>query len=442
MGWFDRLLGPQRESSARVEPSLGTSIRATLMTGPQSFETLDDPSLAPYLRGGAVSDAGPVINEYSAMHIAVANRCVTLISGILATTPADLMLRKDEKTRETAVDNAFRDVLTVRPNRWQTPGEFKRMLQAHKLLRGNGYAYKVRSRGVVRELIPLLPSRVKPVQNADLSITYQYYSTSGGYQEFSQDEIFHLRGLSWDGICGLSVITYAREAMGLASATEKAGSNLYRNGQFTSGYLKSPKKLSDPAYDRLKADINNSAGVLADGSGGIKILEEGLEFEASSLSAKDAEFIGTRGFQRTDVGMFFGVPPHLYGDVSGSTSWGTGIEQQNIGFLQYTMQDHFTAWIETCKRDCLSEKGIDPRLYVHFDLAGLLRADSAGRSAYFSKALGSGGGPAWMTQDEVRSKEDLPPMGGDAAKLPQHGVAVVRDTNADNPAAIAADPAK
>lgn len=437
MGWFDRLLGA-RSTEARQEPVFAP--RAMQMEGPVSFDGLEDATLGDYLRGGAPSATGATINEYSAMHIGVANRCVTLISGILATTPADLMLRVNEKARAPAVGNPFRDVLTVKPNHWQTPGEFKRMMQAHKLLRGNGYALKIRSRGAVIGLIPLLPSRMWITQNADLSLTYNYFSPSGGYNEFDQDEIFHLRGLSLDGITGLSVISYAKEAMGLSISTERAGANLYRNGQFTSGFLKSPAKLSDVAYNRLKEDINESRGTYVESAGGIKILEEGLSYEAQSLTAKDAEFLATRGFQRTDVGMFFGVPPHLYGDTDKSTSWGSGIEQQNIGFLQYTMQDHFTAWVETCKRDCLSEKGQDPRLYVHFDLNGFLRADSAGQAAYFSKALGSGGGPAWMTQDEVRAKCELEPMGGDAALLPKHGVATVRDTDISTPAGEQSDP--
>lgn len=428
MGWFDRLLGASGVIT-RSEPTFEP--RATQMGDPVSFDSLDDAQLGQYMRGVAVAATGSFITQDTVMKIAVANRCVTIISGIVATTPDDVMLRVDEESRMPAVGEPFRNVLTVKPNRWQTPGEFKRMLTAHKLLHGNGYAYKVRSRGAVRELIPLIPTRCFPFQNPDLSITYRYWSVSGGYSEFTQDEIFHLRGLSLDGVTGLSVISHARETMGLSMAAERAGSNLFRNGQFTSGYLKSPKSLSDIAYNRLRADINEGRGTNAENAGGIKLLEEGLEYTASSLSAKDAQFLEIRGFQRSDVGMFFGVPPHLYGDVSGSTSWGTGIEQQNIGFLQFTMQDHFTAWVEACKRDCLSEKGSDPRLYVHFDLNGFLRADSAGQAAYFSAALGSGGAPPWMTQNEVRSKSDLPrrPEAW-ADQLPQHGIAMVRDTNA------------
>jgi HK97 family phage portal protein len=119
----------------------------------------------------------------------------------------------------------------------------------------------------------------------------------------------------------------------------------------------------------------------------MQILEEGLEFQTTGLTAEDAQLVGLMGLSRTDIGMFYGVPPHLYGDTDKSTSWGTGIEQQNLGFLQYTIQPHLTDWTEVLKRDCLSEKGMDPRLYVHFDLKGFLRADAAGRSAYLARAL-------------------------------------------------------
>jgi HK97 family phage portal protein len=427
MGWLDRFFAAPAPME-RKEPAF-SGIRAGTMTGPASFDDLSDPALGAYLRGGQASDSGAIIDEHAAMRIGVAWRCVNLICGIVACLPTDLMIREDEERRSPAIGNPFRDVLTVKPNRWQTPGEFKRMMQAHKLLRGNGYAYKVKSRGAVRELIPLMPSRMWPVQNADQSITYQYWTPAGGYVEFSQDETFHLRGLSWDGVRGLSVISYARQAMGLSITTERAASNLFRNGQFTSGYLKTPNRLSDVAFDRLTADINEGRGSFAETAGGIKLLEEGLEYEASSMSAKDAEFLAMRSFQRSDVGMFFGVPPHLYGDTDKSTSWGTGIQQQNIGFLQYCIEDHLCCWRETCKRDCLSMPDIDPRLYVHFDLKGFLRADSQAQAEYFARALGAGGAPAWMTQNEVRSKDDLPPRPEKwASELPQHGVAIVRDT--------------
>lgn len=377
--------------------------------GGLNFAGLDDPRLVEYLRGGSVTHSGAVVNESTALKVATAWRCANIICGVLATLPADLMLRENENARSPAVNHPFRDVLTVRPNPVQTPGEFKKMLQLHKLQVGNGFALIVRSRGYVVALWPLDPMRMKVCENADKSLTYKYTARNGGQIEFDSTQILHLRGLSWDGITGLPVIRYMAESIGVAMQAQRAAATLFKNGQFTPGYFETANALTDKAYDRLKVSIDENSGVDADRAFKALVLEEGLKFAPGAVTAQQAELVDTMGVSRSDIGAFYGVPPHLYGDTDKSTSWGTGIEQQNLGFLQYTIQEHLQAWSEVLKRDCLSGKNDDPRLYVHFDLKGFLRADAAGRSAYLSRALGSGGGRPWMTQNEGRAAEDMPP---------------------------------
>jgi HK97 family phage portal protein len=399
--------------SARIEPRM-----STVGSGGETFTDLTDPRLAEYLRGagGGLSASGAVINDFSVLSIGTAWRCASVICGVTKTLPWDLNLRLGENSRAPAEKERFREVLTVKPNNRQTPGEFKTMLQLHKLQRGNGYAMKIRSMGRIIALWPLDPNRMQVIENADLSLTYRYTRKDGTQIDFAQGEIMHLRGLSWDGITGLSVIRYMTESAGLALQARMGAAKMLRNGQITPGYLKSPNKLSDTAYNRLKDDIDAKSGVDAEDAGKMQILEEGLEFQTTGLTAEDAQLIGLMGLSRTDIGMFYGVPPHLYGDTDKSTSWGTGIEQQNLGFLQYTIEPHLADWREVIKRDCLSEKGMDPRLYLHIDLKGFLRADAAGRSAYLARALGAGGGKPWMTQQEARATEDLQPR--DVTKEP------------------------
>lgn len=381
---------------------------------------LTDPATADYLRGGATSTAGAQINDASVLSIAIAWRCASIICGVIGSLPCDLNIRASETARTPAVAEPFRDVLTLKPNNRQTPAEFKTMLQLHKLQRGNGYAMKIISRGRLIALWPLDPSRMQVVENNDLSLTYRYTRRDGGQIEFQQSQLMHLRGMSWDGIVGLSVIRFMAESAGLVLQARRGAAKMLRNGQITPGYLKTGQALSDKAYDRLKTDIDTNAGVDAEDAGKMKILEEGLEFQTTGLTAEDAQLVSLMQLSGSDVGRFYGVPPHLYGDTDKSTSWGTGIEQQNIGFLQYTIQPHLTDWTEVIKRDCLGMPGMDPALYVHFDLKGFLRADAAGRSAYLARALGSGGTRPWMTQQEARAAEDLPPR--DLTKEPWAGV--------------------
>lgn len=398
----------------------------------RDFDDLKDPALAEYLGAGARTHSGVAVSDQTVLSVATAWRCANIICGVIGSLPRDVMVREDENTRVPAVDSPFRKVLTERPNNRQTPSQFLKMMQLHKLQRGDAFAMKIVSLGKIVALWPLDPNRMQVIENADLSLTYRYTRKNGGTVDFTAAEILHNMGPTWDGIRGLPVIRFMAEAIGLNVQVRKAAAKLYKNGQFTSGFLQTEKGLSDQAYNRMEEWRDRKAGVDADDAGKIDILEEGLQYKAQSLSAVDAQMVETLGLTKDDIGAFYGVPPHLYGDTEKSTSWGTGIEQQNIAFLQYTIEPHLTDWKETIKRDCLSGTGIDPRLYVYFDLKGFLRADAATRSTYLSRALGAGGQRPWMTQNEARSYEDMPPRDEPYANvLPEFGAGKPVETNTD-----------
>lgn len=400
--WRGTPAQPAGSDGGRGPQAAGTSI---------SLVDLNDPRLRELLSGGVVSQAGAVVSDSAALRIAVAWRCINIITGVVATTPFDLKERVDERTRRPAENHPLRSVLTVKPNRWQSPSELKKLLQTWLLLRGNAYALKVVSRGRVIELIPMSPDRVTANQADDLSLGYSYTRRDGARLELKQAEVMHLRGLSLDGVTGLSVISYARESMGLAIQAERAGANLFKTGNLAGYTLNHPSRLSDIAYKRLRADLEDQSS--AENAGRTMILEEGVELKPAGLSPADAQFLVTRNFQRTDIGMFFGVPPHLYGDTEKSTSWGTGIEQQNIGFLQYTMQNWFTTWEEVIARDLLGDES--PRIYAHFNVNGLLRGDIKSRFEAYAKGRQWG----WYSANDIRAKEDENPIeGGDTYLQP------------------------
>lgn len=393
----------------------------------------DDPGIPGWFRDANRSASGIAVTKELALKVAVANRCVNIIDGVMAGMPLDLMRRVDERTRVPAVGHPFRDVLTVKPNRWQTPGEFKRLNQTRLLLKGNGYNYIRRLGREIKELIPLDPDAVDVRQNDDLSLAYTYKGRNGNVVPLAQTDVLHLRGLSLDGVKGVPVIEYAKESLGLSLQSEKVGAKLFKNGHFRSGVYQTENALSDQAYTRLKTDLREKAGADASDAAGTTILEEGLEWVQAKFSAEQLQFLGMRAFERTDVGMFFGVPPFLYGDTEKSTSWGTGIEQQNIGFLQYTIASWINVWEEALERDCLA--GDDPTLYVHFDANGFFRLDAQTRREYFKAALGAGGAPAWMTPNEVREKENMPPRPeswADELPKPQQQTKAANDTGTNN----------
>jgi HK97 family phage portal protein len=227
--------------------------------------------------------------------------------------------------------------------------------------------------------------------------------------------VFHLRDLSTDGVVGLSKIALMREAVGVAMQAERFGARLFKNGIAIGGALKHPGKLGEASQKSLKAQMEERyAG--ADNAHRWMVLEEGMTIEQMGMTSEDMQFLDSRKFQRSEIAMFFGVPPHLIGDVEKTTSWGTGIEQQNLGFLQYTLGGDVQMWEQAIERDLVAEDEA-PRIYVKLNVSGFLRAAAADRAEYYAKALGSGGSQAWMTPNEVRALDDLPPVpGGD--KLP------------------------
>jgi len=386
-----------------------------IVVGPAAsadYSVLSTPEQLSGAFSGSATTSGASVTPSTAMRVAAVYRCVDLRATALACLPLHVIAEQagggvGKKVPDHALAKLFR-----RPNRRHTGFEFRRLLAAHVLLRGNAYALKVRSMGRVVSLIPMHPDRVGVEELPDQALKYTYTRTNGVQVTFTEEDVFHLRDLSTDGIVGLSRIAMMREAVGVAMQAEKFGARMFQNGIGAGGAVKHPKTLSDPAYNRLKADMEARSG--ADQAHKWMILEEGMEVVKLGLTSEDMQFIESRKFQRSEIAMFFGVPPHLIGDVEKTTSWGTGIEQQNLGFLQYTLGGDIAMWEQRIDLDLIPA---NDNVYVKLNVAGFLRAASKDRAEYLSRALGAGGQQAWMTPNEARALEDLPPIeGGD--KLP------------------------
>lgn len=353
--------------------------------------------------GGMESASGIAVSPNSAMCVAAVYACVRLISGATANLPIQIKRRVDHRTREDYSSSPLSQVLTRKPNSWQTPSQFKRMMQAHLLLRGNAYAYIVWSRGNVLELIPLNPDRMKVSQDDSNAISYEYTRRNGSKIKLDQKEVMHLVGLTLEGITGVSVLTYARESIGLSIAQERHGATTFKNAARPSAALKHPQKLSPEAANRLKEGLEEfRSGGSSDSK--TMILEEGMEFSPISMTAEDAQWIESRKFSRTDIAMFFGVPPNMIGDVEKTSSWGSGVEQQSIGFVTYTLEDHLTTWEETINRDLVTE----PEVYAKYNRKALIRGDIKARKEFYTSMLQWG----VYSPNEVRRLEDENPRDG------------------------------
>lgn len=372
-------------------------------------QTLDvssatDAEIRSFLKDGSnLSVSGQSITDARAMNVAAAYRCTTIISGVVSWLPMDLIRRESETVRKPAIGHPLRRVLTVRPNAWQTPKEFKQLMQTFVMFRGNAVALKVKSLGEVIALLPIHPDRVLIEQESNLQMKYTVTAADGSLKVYRSADVLHLRGLSLNGYAGVSVLSHMRESLAIALDGETAASTLMKNGSFIDTVIKHPEKMSKEAYDRLKESWEKrKTGV--DNTGKTAILEEGASLDKVSMSANDLQFIQSRDFQRYDIAMFFGVPPHMIGATEKTTSWGSGIEQQNIGFVTYTLNDWLVMWQEALKRDTINERDWET-LDVRFFTQALLKGDSKAQWAAFTA------GRQWgvYSANDVRAMLDMNP---------------------------------
>jgi HK97 family phage portal protein len=333
-----------------------------------------------------------------------------LLTSLPANLPLHLYRKVNERERELVSNTSLAIVLNRRPNRWQTPSQFRRMMTAHVKLRGNAYAMIVRSmfgdKGPT-ELIPLHPDRVRVVQMPDMSLVYHYTRPDGRSEVFQQSQVMHLMGLTLNGYTGVTPITYLRETIGASLAMERQGSNLFRNGAQVGSVFKMPQgsNLDDAQYKRLKASLDEfkSHGERA---GGTLLLEDGMDLGAIGMTLVDAQWIDSRKMSRADIAMAYGVPPHMIGDTEKTTSFGTGIESQNQGYLTYTAEDDLTMWEQAVDRDLIADPRSD--LYARFNRSALVKGDLKTRTAAYASALQWG----YLSPNEVRELEDRNPRDG------------------------------
>jgi len=398
MNLWSRIFGG-REPAAAPRASFQDASGGIVIDTPQKLEEV--------LRAGSITASGARVTPDSAMRVAAVYACVRIRSGVVANMPLHIKRRVDERTREDASDHPLWSVLRRKPNRWQTPSQFKRMLQAHLMLRGNAYAMIVRSVGKVKELVPLHPDRVECKQNDDLSIDYTYTRKDGRKIKLAQHEVFHLVGLTLDGVHGVSVITYARETIGLSLSMENHGATVFKNGARVSTVLIHPGKLGKEGLEFLRASLDDyRAG--GESEGKALILEEKMDVKPLAMTAEDAQWIESRKFSRADIAMFFGVPPHMIGDTEKSTSWGTGIDAQTQGFVTFSAEDDLTTWEETVNRDLIGED--EPLLYARFNRNALVRGDLKTRWEAYVKALQWG---VYSPNKVLELEDENPREGGD-----------------------------
>lgn len=402
------------------------SLFATTLESPQV--PVSSPEVVKLFGPGA-SLAGPVVSETSSLGMPAVWRAVNLIAGSIASLPLHAY-RADGDTRQL-VSTGRAAKLLVKPHPDLTPFELWETVLAHVLLWGNGYLRLVRKPlGQLEELWVVHPARVKAGRASD---GQKVYAVDGGRHAWTDNEVLHLPGFGYDGVCGVSPIRVARQGVGLALAAEEYGARLFGSGSLASGVLQTEARLTPEQADATQARWEAKRAGLG-GAHKVIVLDSGVKFHQLAIPPEDAQFLESRSFQVAEIARMFGVPPHMLMDTDKSTSWGTGIEQQTLGWVIFTLRPWLTRIEQRVTRILKPEP-----VYARFSIEGLLRGDSAARSEYYRKMWEIG---AYST-NEVRALEEMGPVdGGDARFRPLNFGPLEQDPSEsrDPPASAPAEP--
>lgn len=363
-----------------------------------TFSGLDDPRLLEFIRSGVAAAGASSLRNMAVL------RCLTLISSSVAMLPLNLQHNTPEKA--LAKTHAAYRLLKHTPNSWQTPFEFKQLMQFNVLRKGNAYARVIWSGDRPIRMVPMDPDRTTPRLTDSWDMVYAYTRPDGGEITLTTRDVLHLRDISLDGIEGQSRLKLASGAIDLANHAQTAADRTFRTGVMAGGAIEVPKELSEPAYKRMKDSLaTDHSGV--ENAGRWMLLEENAKANRWSNTAEDSQQIENRNHQIEEIARAFGVPRPLL--MMDDTSWGSGIEQLAIFFIQYTLAPWFICWEQALARVLLSEsERMKEELQFKFNERALLRGTLKDQADFFAKALGAGGHAPWMLQNEVRELSDLP----------------------------------
>lgn len=389
----------------------------SLLTRVQRFFTpvaadpaMDDRFFQPI--GGHMAAAGVPVTPETAVKVSAVYRCVSLLANAFASLPFGVYERLDRGRREIPDADASR-IFNVEPNPYQIPFVFRRLMMGHLALRGNCYARIVQGQNGP-ELWPLHPDRVtgpELLESGRLRYTYQRPDNARKETYIGGLDIMHITGLSSDGLRGLALSDIAKDSIGLAMATEQYGSRLFSQGVRLAGVLKTAGKMDEDAASKLSKSFRENWGGQR-GAFGVPVLEQGLEFQSIGMSSEDAQFLETRKFEVSDIARWFGIPPHMIGDVERSTSWGSGIEAQSVQFVQYGLIPWLVLWEQTIRAILVPE----PDRYARFNVEGLLRADAKTRHDIYQIGVQIG---MYSPNDCRELEERNPREGGDVYVTPR-----------------------
>ncbi|KIS45328.1 phage portal protein, HK97 family [Kosakonia sacchari] len=350
------------------------------------------------------SSSGKVVTADKAIQLSAVWACVRLLSESISTLPLKIYERQADGSRKLAQSNPVYQVLCRRPNLEMTPSRFMLMLVASVCLRGNAFVEKLFIGPKLVSLVPLLPQNmvVKRLNTGRLQYTY---TENGTQRVIPEKNLMHIRGFGLDGVCGMMPMMAGRDVIGAAMAVEESAAKIFENGLQSSGFLSAEQALDKDQRERLRGYMQAFTG--SKNAGKIMVLEGGLKYQNVTMNPEAAQMLESRSFSIEEICRWFRVPPFMVGHTTKQSSWASSLEGMNLQFLTHTLRPLLVNIEQEISR-CLL--GGEEDVFAEFSVEGLLRADSAGRAAYYTSALQNG----WMSRNDVRRLENMPPIeGGD-----------------------------
>lgn len=394
------------------------NLRSQFATGGATYNPFENPAV-PLSSVGLDSVFGTTINNDSgesvtqdrSLSIPTVFRCVSLIAGIIAGCPLNIY-KNPGKKRPATINQALDP---QNSSTLYTPFELWELVLTHLLLWGNAYVLKIRNgNGDVVDLRPFWPGRVTPKLDRNGNKIFVVKPVSpdapdvtpgeAKYPVYTPEQIMHIPGIGYDGLQGLAPIQYARQAIGTALAGDKLAARFFANGTQLSGIIKTVVPLANQDQaDEIKRTWAFKNGGTGNG-GGIAVLDAETDFQPLTIPPDQLQFLESRRWQTMEIARIFGIPPHLVGDVEKTTSWGTGIEQQNTAFVAYTL----AAWANRIEQRVTREVVTTRGQVAAFDFTSLLRGDMSERFTAYSTGIQWG----FITRNEARLREDMEPITG------------------------------
>lgn len=394
--------------------------------------------------------AGVVVTPQAALKVAAVYACVRILAGVIGALPLPVFERDGEDRRP--FKHPLWWLLNEQPNERMTATSFWEFVLANNLLYGDGLAVIRRNQNNVIEAFVPVDARATTVRTIKVArFKYrQIYTVSDGDETYGVEaaDMLHFPGLGFNGERSMSVIQYAaHNAIGIAIAGDQHSGNALATGLTSRVALEAPAgtRLDDEQVENLRKQFIERYGMSPTGGPNSAlplILTNGLKANALTINAVDAQLIESRKFQVVDIARAFGVPPFMIGETEKSTSWGSGLEQQVLGFVKFTLQPILRRIEQELNRKIWPTR---ERYFTEFNVNGLLRGDAKSRADFYRAALGGAQGDGWMGVDEVRKLENLPPAEDETIyKAPRKTDATPSDdapAGAGSDKSVVADPA-